>query len=160
MRVLRLKFDQSSYTDKGSIYWRFIAETDEALPHGDKGFTGVLVHEGIQWKARPDISTTWSASSETRKQAVENCVEDTIKSSADFEAARLRQDAEEERRRKHLAKLNGQLRQTIRADASLHQMEKPAINSVVFNGLSPREIKLFFGVVVESFKREDSVSSR
>jgi hypothetical protein len=35
------------------------------------------------------------------------------------------------------------------------QTEKPAINSDVLNGLSKREIEQFFGVVVESFKRED-----
>jgi hypothetical protein len=154
MRVLRVKFDQLSYTDKLPIHWRFVAETDEALPHGDKGFSGILVCEGIRWKARADISTTWSVASETRNQAVENCVEDAIKLFADFEATRLRHDADEERRRQHLAKLNKQLRQTICADANLYQTDKPAINSVVLNGLSQKEIKLFFGVVVESFKRE------
>ncbi len=124
-----------------------------ALSYGDKGFSGVLLHHGLRWKARADISTTWSVAGLTRKQAVKNCVEDTIKSFADFEAARLRQDTENERRRQRLATLNEQLRQTICADANMHQMEKPAINSVVFNGLSTKEIKLFFGVVVESFKR-------
>jgi hypothetical protein len=160
MRVLRLKFHQSSYTNEQPNHWQFVAETDEALPHGDKGFSGILVHEGIQWKARPDISTTWSASSETRKQAVENCVEDAIKLFADFEAARLHHDAEEERRRKHLAELNKQLRQTICADANLHQTDMPAIDNIVLKDLSKSEIEKFFGVVVESFKREDSVSSR
>jgi hypothetical protein len=113
--------------------------------------------EGIKWKARPDISTTWSATRETREQAVESCVEDAIKLFADFEAATLRDDTETERRRKHLAELNEQLRQTICAhDANLHQTDKPAINSIVLNGLSENEIRRFFGVVVESFKREDS----
>jgi hypothetical protein len=142
MRVLRVKFDQVPYTDKWPIHWRFVAETDEALPHGDKGFSGILVHKGVLWKARPDISTTWSANADTREQAVESCVEDAIKLFADFEAARLRHDAEEERRRQHLAKLNEQLRQTICAhDANLHQMEKPATNSIVLNGLSENEIR-------------------
>ena len=155
-----MKFEQSPYTDEQPTHWRFVAETDEASPHGDKGFSGILVHEGTLWKGRPDISTTWSASSETRKQAVENCVEDAIKLFADFEAARLRHDAEEERRRQHLAKLNERLRQTICADANLHQTDQPAITSIVLNGLSQEEIKLFFGVVVDSFKREDGVQPK
>jgi hypothetical protein len=116
---------------------------------------------GILWKARPDISTTSSASSETRKQAIENCIEDAIKLFADFEAARLRHDAEVERRMQRLTKLNDQLRQTICAhDAYSHQTDQPAIDSIVFSGLSKNEIKRFFGEVLESFKREDSVSSR
>ena len=79
---------------------------------------------------------------------------------ADFEAARLRHDAAEERRRQHLAKLNERLRQTICADANLHQTDQPKITSIVLNGLSQKEIKLFFGVVVDSFKREDGVQSK
>jgi hypothetical protein len=158
MRVLSVKFDQVPYTDKWPILWRFVAETDEALPHGDKGFSGILVREGIKWKARPDISTTWSATRETREQAVESCVEDAIKLFADFEAARLRDDAEVERRRTHLANLNERLRQSIRThDVNMHQTDKPAIDSIVLNGLSENEIRRFFGVVVESFKREDGV---
>jgi hypothetical protein len=137
-----------------AIHWRFVAETDEVLPHGDKGFSGILVREGIKWKARPDISTTWSATRETREQAGESCVEHAIKLFADFEAARLRDDTETERRRKHLAELNEPI---CAHDANLHQTDKPAINSIVLNGLSENEIRRFFGVVVESFKREDGV---
>ena len=158
MRVLSVKFDQVPYTDKWPIHWRFVAETDEALPHGDKGFSGILLHDGLLWKARADISTTWSVASETRNQAVENCVEEAIKLFADFEAVRQRQDAETERQRLQLAKQNERLRQYIHSHAvDMHQTDKPAINSIVLNGLSENEIRIFFGVVVESFKREDGV---
>ena len=158
MRVLSVKFERLRYTKRQPNHSRFVAETDEALPHGDKGFSGILLHDGVRWKARADVSTTWSTAGVTRKQAVKNCVDEAIKSFADFEAARLRQDAEDKRRRQHLAKLNEQLRQTICANANRHQ-EKPANNNGMFNGLSRKEIELFFGVAVESDARIDEAQS-
>jgi len=156
LRILTLEFERLRYTKKQPNHCRFVAETDEALPHGDKGFSGILLHDGLLWKARADVSTTWSKAGVTRKRAVENCVEDTVKSFAEFEAARLRQDAENERQRQQVMERNERLRQYIRAhEVDMCQTEKPAINSDVLNGLSKREIEQFFGVVVESFKRED-----
>jgi hypothetical protein len=149
MRVLSVEFERLRHTKKQPNHCRFVAETDEALPHGDKGFSGILLHDDLLWKARADVSTTWSKAGVTRKRAVENCVEDTIKSFAEFEAARLRQDAENERQRQQLMERNERLRQYIRA----HEVDM--CQTEMLNGLSKREIKLFFGVVVESFKRED-----
>jgi hypothetical protein len=131
MRVLSVKFERLRYTKRQPNHCRFVADTDEALPHGDKGFSGILLHDSLLWKARADISTTWSVASETRNQAVENCVEDAIKLFADFEAVRQRQDAETERQRLQLAKQNERLRQYIRThEVDMHQTDKPATNSV------------------------------
>jgi hypothetical protein len=142
-------------TERGYDF-RFEALTDEVFPNGNYGFSGLLVREGKLWKARAFIATTWATPAESQKQAVENCIEDAVKLFAEDEARKLRLDAEIERQRLQVAELNKRLRENSHASVA-KLTEKPAINSIVLKDLSKSEIKKFFDVVVESFKREVNV---
>jgi hypothetical protein len=98
---------------------------------------------------------------ENQKQAVENCIEDSVKLFAADKARKLRLDAEIERQRQQAVERNERLCQYIRTnDVNMHQTDKPAINNIVLKDLSTSEFDKFFDVVVKSFKREDSVLPR
>lgn len=143
-------------TEQGYDF-RFEAFTNKRMPNGDFWFSGLLVRDGKLWKARAFIATTWAVPADSQEKAVENCVEDAVKSFAADEARKLRLDAEIERQRQQAVERNERLRQYIRAhEVDMRWTEKPALNSVVLSGLTQKEIELFFGVVVESFKREDA----
>ena len=145
MKILTVNFEHPTC----GADWRFVAETDESMPKGDKSFSGTLLRQEEGWKARAHIATAWGERGESREQAVQNCFADAIRISAECEATRLRRGAEVEQLRLHAAGRSEWLR---RANINLPQNREPSVYRTVL-GLSQAEVKGYVGLMVEVFKR-------
>ena len=145
MKIQTVQFERTSDTS----YWRFVAETDEPMPHGDKSFGGSLLHMDKGWKARAHVATKWGEMAKSREQAVQNCFADAIRISAECEATRLRRDAEVEQLRQRVAGRSEWLR---RANINLPQTGEPSIYRSLLR-LSQDDVKGYVGLMVEVFKR-------
>jgi len=152
MKILSVKFDQPADANE----CRFIAETDDCLPNGDKTFGGVLLQRDKSWKARADISTTWAAPANSGGLAVQNCLTDAIKLFAELEAIRIRRDKDLELRQRYGVEIGVRPAPIVRiTDVNPKQTDNLSVCRAVLSGLSNSEVHGFIGLVVKGFKRDD-----
>ena len=148
MKILSVEFERPAET----AVWQFVAETDECMPNGQNSFSGTLLPNDKEWKARAYISTIWGKPAASREAAVQNCLMDAIRLLGEVELLRLRRDADLERQRQDIAKQNERLRNTPL------KLPEPAREPSVCNnvlGLKRNEVKGFVNLMVEACKRDD-----
>ena len=68
----------------GAFDWSFVVETDGEMPHGNSGFGGMLERVSGQWHAKSWSAEFYSAMSDTRLGAIQNCIAAAVDLFAEF----------------------------------------------------------------------------
>lgn len=155
MKVLTAKFEKPSGGRFGTLLdyapdsaWEFKVETDEEMPHGHKGFGGLLRKTAEGWQARHYKNTEWGKPASDRLTAIQNIVEATAKTITEYKAKQA--EAERNRNERHSAvrnltdaiqkatKLPGEIQVH---DSTAWHPEKPQEFEITVKGLTRDQLK-------------------
>lgn len=87
MVILKLKFQKPKPYEierHGVFDWSFDVEVDEELPHGYKGFGGLVCRRGGLWEAKSWSADHFGIPSFSREEAIKNCLNGALVSLRKF----------------------------------------------------------------------------
>lgn len=92
MKIVSVEYEKPGYSVRDRYAWRFVAHTDENLPHGYPTFSGYLVKAQAGWMAKAH-SGDFGMLANSREQAITNIIPATIRAGKEVIARAAAQDA-------------------------------------------------------------------